>query len=411
MDYIPRRLTDPLLRALADTPVVVLQGVRQCGKTTLAREIIERHRPATYLTFDDPSLLLSARQDPLGFIDAIEGPVVLDEVQRAPGLFPALKLAVDRDRRPGRFLLTGSAQLLLLPHVADALVGRMETATLWPFAQQEIVTADKDFISAAFSGARVRRPDLELSWSQLVGLVTTGGFPEAVGRASDRRSAWFAAYVSASLDRSVRDVADIEGLTLMPRLLALIAGRTGGLISYADLARGLRVPESTVRRYVAHLEVANIVLRLPAWATNVSVRVAKSPKLHLVDSGLLAHLLGADEDRIRTQPDLLGPVVETFVVNELVRQRSFSAVRCELFHFRSRSAGEVDVVIEGPGGAVVGIEVKAAGAVQAKDARGLVTLREQIGSRFTRGFVLYAGDSVVPLGERIQAIPIAALWS
>jgi predicted AAA+ superfamily ATPase len=168
---------------------------------------------------------------------------------------------------------------------------------------------------------------------------------------------------------------------------------------------------STVRRYVAHLEVADVVQRLPAWATNVSVRVAKSPKLHLVDSGLLAHLLGVDEARVGVQPEALGPLVETFVVSELFRQRSFSATRCELFHFRSRSAGEVDVVLEGPGGTIVGIEVKASESVQARDARGLATLRDAAGARFVRGIVLYAGDNVLPLGERLVAAPISALWS
>jgi predicted AAA+ superfamily ATPase len=389
----------------------VLQGVRQCGKTTLAREITKRYRPAAYLTLDDPSVLARAREDPLGFVNAIVGPVVLDEVQRAPELFPSIKLAVDRDRQPGRFLLTGSAQLLLLPHVADALVGRMEPTTLWPFAQQEIGGTDTDFITAAFSGGRTKAPADRPSRAQLFERVMVGGFPEAVSRTPDRRSSWFAAYVATSLDHSIRDVADIEGLTLMPRLLALIAARTGGLVNYADLARGLRLPESTVRRYVAHLEVADLVQRLPAWATNVGVRVAKSPKLHLVDSGLLAHLLGVDEARAGVQPETLGPLLETFVVNELFRQRSFSATRCDLFHFRSRSAGEVDIVLEGPGGTIVGIEVKASDSMQARDARGLATLRDEAGSRFVRGLVLYTGDNVLPLGDRLEAAPVAALWS
>lgn len=411
MDYIPRHLTERVVTALSDTPVVVLQGVRQCGKSTLAREITRRRHPATYITLDEPGVLLRAREDPMSFVNSLEGPVVLDEVQRALGLFVCIKLAVDRDRQPGRFLLTGSAQTQLLPHVAHELVGRVAFTTLWPFSQGEIDGTAKDFITTAFQPGKLQRTASPRSRSDLLQKAFRGGFPEAVGRSEKRRPDWFSSYVATSLERSVRDVADIEGLARMPGLLALLAARSGGLVNYADLARSLRLPETTVRRYVAYLEVAAVVHRLPAWATNVAVRVVKAPKLHLVDSGLLANVLGMDAARLAAQPELAGPLLETFVVDELFRQQSFSETRCTLSHFSTRSAGEVDIVVEGPGGAIVGIEVKAADTATTADARGLLTLRDEAGERFVRGLVLYTGEHWLSLGDKIEAAPIASLWA
>jgi predicted AAA+ superfamily ATPase len=410
MDYVPRQLTERVVTSLSDTPVVVLQGVRQCGKSTLAREITRRQHPASYLTLDDPSVLLRAQEDPMTFINGLEGPVVLDEVQRALGLFVCITLSVDRDRRPGRFLLTASAQTEMLPHVADELVGRVAFTTLWPFSRGELAGTAKDFITAAFKPGRLERTGGRATRRELLRSAQVGGFPEAVARRSPRRADWFASYLATSLERSIRDVADIDGLAQMPRLLALLAARTGGLVNYADLARSLRLPETTVRRYTAYLEMVAVVQRLPAWATNVSVRVAKAPKLHLVDSGLLAHLLDLDDARLATQPELGGPLLETFVVNELFRQQSFSATRCTLSHFRTRSAGEVDVVLEGPGGAIVGIEVKASDTVASADARGLRTLRDEAEERFVRGLVLHTGEHWLSLGDRIEAAPICAVW-
>ena len=411
MDYVPRHLTERIVTALSDTPVVVLQGVRQCGKSTLAREITRRLHPARYITLDEPGVLLRAREDPMSFVNSLEGPVVLDEVQRALGLFVCIKLAVDRDREPGRFLLTGSAQTQLLPHVANELVGRVAFTTLWPFSQGEIDGTSNDFIASAFQPGKLQRTTAPLSRAELLQRALRGGFPEAVARSGPRRPDWFSNYVATSLERSIRDVADIDGVARMPGLLALLAARSGGLINYADLARSLRLPETTVRRYVAYLEVAAVVHRLPAWATNVSVRVVKAPKLHLVDSGLLANVLDVDAAGLAAQPELAGPLLETFVVNELLRQQSFSATRCTLSHFRTRSAGEVDVVMEGPGGAIVGIEVKAADTATSADARGLLTLRDQAGERFVRGLVLYTGEQWLPLGDKIEAAPIGSLWA
>ena len=411
MDYVPRQITDRVVTALSDTPVVVLQGVRQCGKSTLAREITRRRHPATYITLDEPGVLLRAREDPMSFVNSLEGPVVLDEVQRALGLFVCIKLAVDRDRRPGRFLLTGSAQTQMLPHVAHELVGRVELATLWPFSQGEIDGTAKDFITTAFQPGRLQRAASPLSRGDLLKRALQGGFPEAVGRSERRRPDWFSGYVATSLERSVRDVADINGIARMPGLLALLAARSGGLVNYADLARSLRLPETTIRRYVAYLEIAAMVHRLPAWGTNVSVPVVKAPKLHLVDSGLLANVLGMDAARLAAQPELAGPLLETFVVDELFRQQSFSETRCTLSHFRTRSVGEVDIVVEGPGGAIVGIEVKAADTATSADARGLATLRDHAGERFVRGLVLYTGEHWLSLGDRIEAAPIASLWA
>ena len=404
----PRNVRRTLKLALTDTPVVALLGPRQSGKSTLVRALAPDR---AYVTLDEEPMLRTAREDPIGFIAALPTRVTLDEVQRAPGLLLAIKVAVDRDRRPGRFLLTGSAQTQMLPHVAHELVGRVAFTTLWPFSQGEIDGTAKDFITAAFRPGRLQRTASPPGRGDLLRRALRGGFPEAVGRSAPRREEWFSSYVATSLERSVRDVADIEGIARMPGLMALLAARSGGLVNYADLARGLRLPETTVRRYVAYLEVAAVLHRLPAWATNTSVRVVKAPKLHLVDSGLLANVLGIDAARLAAQPELAGPLLETFVVDEIFRQQSFSKTRCTLSHFRTRSAGEVDIVIEGPGGDIVGIEVKAADTATTADARGLLTLRDEAGDRFVRGLVLYTGEHWLSLGDKIEAAPIASLWA
>lgn len=406
---LARHAAAPLRTALADRPAVLLHGARQTGKTTLVRAVAEEVG-AQYVTLDDLTMLSAARSDPAGFLAGFAKPLVLDEVQRAPELLLAIKAAVDRKRTPGRFLLTGSANVLLLPQVAESLAGRMEIVNLWPFSQGEIEGAGEGFIAAAFGDAPPvlsrRSPS-----APLTDRVLRGGYPEAFPiQSAERRRAWFDAYVTSILQRDVRDLARIEGLTELPRLLALLAARPMAQLNYADLSRGIGLPQSTLKRYFALLEAVFLVRLLPPWHTNIGKRLVKTPKVLLTDTGLAAHLMGIDGARLADDRGLFGGLLESFVAMELVKQAGWSVDPPALYHFRTHEGDEVDLVLERRGGAVVGIEVKSAATVTATDFKGLRALAEAAGRRFRRGIVLYTGAEVVPFGAGLFALPVEALW-
>lgn len=407
---IRRYAAGRLRQALGDRPVVLLHGARQTGKTTLCQALAAADHPARYVTFDALTALSAARGDPAGFLAGIEGPVVLDEVQRVPDLFVAIKAAVDRDRRPGRFLLTGSANVLLVPRLSESLAGRMEIVTLWPLSQGEIEGRLEGFIDTTFAESL---PDMSSSVGHepVVARVLKGGFPEpiAIGSAA-RRSAWFDAYLTTILGRDVRDLANIEGLTDLPRLLSLIAARPMALLNYAELGRSAGLAQTTLKRYFALLEAVFLVRTLPPWHANISKRLVKMPKVLLSDTGLAAHLMGVDDARIGKDRALLGGLLEAFVTMEITKQAGWSASAPTLHHFRTHDDEEVDLVLERRSGALVGIEVKSAATVTNADFKGLRALAEAAGSHFHRGLVLYTGTDVVPFGPRLHAVPVEALW-
>jgi len=407
-----RHATDALLDALHDTPVVYLQGARQTGKSTLVRAVAERQHPAQYLTLDSAAVLAAALRDPEGFVAGLERPVVIDEVQRAPSLALAIKAAVDTDRRPGQFLLTGSASVMSLPALSDSLAGRMELHTLWPFSQGELADVRETFVDRVFA-ERLMSPDTAPDTEEsLVDRICTGGYPEIQTRRSHaRRQAWFDSYVDAILQRDVRDLANIERLSEIPRLLALLASRAGELLNFADSGRTLGIPQTTLKRYLALMEMTFLVRLMPAWFSNLGKRLAKAPKLLLTDTGLLTHLIEADEGRLRRNRTLLGHVLENFVAMELIKQLGWSERRCRLFHFRTESGAEVDLVLEDRAGRLVGVEVKSATSVRQEDFRGLETLARLSGDRFMRGVVLCTGPAVVPFGRNLFALPVSQLWA
>lgn len=412
---IQRHLVPSLRDALADTPVVLLSGARQVGKSTLAEGLAAEGfggaETARVVTLDDATVLAAAEADPDGFVRSLEGPVVIDEVQRSPGLFRALKATVDADRRPGRFLLTGSADVLTLPRVSESLAGRMEVLTLWPLSQGELEGRPERFVDAVFGealppaveGAPVTPADLRRR-------VVRGGYPEAVARASaDRRGRWFASYVTTILQRDVRDLANVEGLTQMPRLLQLLAARTGSLLNYSEVSRASGLPNSTLKRYTALLEATYLFRTLPAWSANLTKRLVKAPKAVVTDTGLAAELVGVGE--VGGPGEMAwGGLLETFVAMELEKQRGWATRRVAPFHFRTVRGEEVDVVLEAASGALVGVEVKAAARVGPGDFAGLRALEAARPSAFVRGVVLYGGTEVVPFGERLHAVPVSALW-
>ena len=410
---IRRHITDGLLQALGDTPVVLVNGARQAGKSTLAQSA-EIGGGRQYLTFDDPGVLAAAKRDPNGFIAGLNTPVTLDEVQRVPELFPAIKIAVDRRREAGRFLLTGSAKVLLLPKLSESLAGRLEVLTLWPFSQGEISGVREEFIDALFA----KRPawpvekSRALGRTELLDKALAGGYPPVLARQSAaRRKAWFQSYVVTILQRDVRDLANIADLTAVPRLLSLVATRAGSLLNFADLSRGLGLPQTTLKRYFALLEATFLVQLLQPWATNLGKRVIQTQKAYLNDTGLLAHLLGLTLKRLELEPGLAGSVLENFVLMEMRKQSAWSEVQPQFFYWRTASGQEVDIVLEDNAGRLVGVEVKASSTLAGGDVRGLQALADTAGKRWVRGVVLYTGTEVIPFASNLHGVPLAALWA
>jgi uncharacterized protein len=407
---IPRNLAPVLQEALSDRPVVLVNGARQVGKSTLVQSQADGER-AQYLTLDDATVLAAVARDPGGFVAGLDGPVILDEIQREPRLFPAIKMAVDRDRRPGRFLLTGSADVFLLPTVSESLAGRMEILTLWPLSQGELAGVREDFVDALFAPEPPSAALPPLDRAELFRRVVQGGFPELAGRiAAPRHRAWFRSYVTTILQRDVRDLSNIDDLSALPRLLTLLAARATTLLNYSELSRSAGIPATTLKRYFLLLEATFLLQTLPAWSANLSRRLVKSPKILLADSGLLASLLGIDGERLDEEPRLVGPLLENFALLEIRKQIGWSRSQPRMFHYRTQAGQEVDLLLEDDRGRVAGIEVKAGGTVQEKDVRVLLDLAETLGKKFTRGVVLYTGDRVVPFSEKVLAVPIQALW-
>jgi len=410
----PRHITFLLTQALSDTPVVVINGARQSGKSTLVKSLAGPDAtPRRYLTMDDAAILNAAQSDPTGFINGLNGPVTLDEVQRAPELFLPIKAAVDRDRQPGRFLLTGSADVMALPGMADSLAGRMEVLSLWPLSAAEVadradINRADTLFSADWSALRLPPCDQQV----LITHLLCGGFPDAVSRTTvSRRTAWFDAYVQAMLQRDVRDLAHLEQLTEIPNLLQLLATRSATLLNFAELSRTAGLAQSTLKRYFALLEMLFLVVRVPPWEHNPGKRLVKAPKVFLPDSGLLCHLLGTTPASLAAKPGLPGAAVETFVLSELLKHVAFSRQGLTLWHYRTQSNIEVDFILEDRLGHITGIEVKASATVDTKDFKGLRHLNDTESAHFQRGIVLYAGREVVPFGANLWAVPLSLWWS
>ena len=404
----PRNLEPALLEALSDSPVVFLNGARQTGKSTLVRGI---SKGARYLTFDDGEVLAAAKGDPRGFLAGLDGPVILDEVQRVPELFLPLKAEVDRDRKPGRFLLTGSANAMVLPRLSDALTGRMEVLTLWPLSQGEIGRRREGLIDLLFDPEAKLPTVAPLSRDALWERVVRGGYPEPLARDQpERRRAWVNSYITTLIERDVRDLSDIDDRTQLPRLLGLLAARAASLLNYAELSRSLGIPQSTLKRYLALLEAVFLAHRVPPWSGILGKRLVKAPKVFLIDTGLAAGLLGADSERLSADGSLSGPILENFVMAELAKQSWWSRVKPRLYHMRTQTGFEVDFVLEDARGRCVGVEVKA-GSVGPGDFKGLKLFAEALGKRFVRGIVLYGGRETVPFAKDLHALPIQGLWA
>lgn len=408
MSLFPRNLKRKILTAAQDTPVIMVNGARQTGKSTLMHMLFPTNSPA-YVTLDDMHTLGLARSGPQAFVESLSERVILDEIQRVPELLLPIKLSVDRNRKPGRFFITGSANVLSLPKVSESLAGRIEIHTLWPLSQGEIRGKREGFIDALFNDEKL--PAVKpVTILDVLTLATTGGYPDVQNRTVDRHTGWYKSYISSLMERDVRDLSNIEQLTALPNLLALLASRSGALLNNSDLSRSLELPLTTLKRYLSLLKLLFLVVPVRPWFGNFGKRLIKVPKIYLNDTGLLCQLLECDVQAISANGTLMGAVFENFIVMELIKQLTWSQTRAKIFHFRTVNGQEVDVVLEAADGRIVGIECKAATTIKAETFKGLKALQEMAGDKFHRGIVLYTGSNILGFAEDMQAVPASALW-
>lgn len=407
----PRHAEKAVRVALEEARVVLLQGARQAGKSTLMRIITGGMSNVTTRTLDDPDMRSAAIADPKGFVDE-PGLLAIDEIQRVPELLLAIKADVDERPRRGRFFLTGSARVFGLKSVPDALPGRVQTVELWPFSQGEVDQARDGFVDAVFQHGPGLRHSTTVARADYAERLVRGGFPEAVNRPRpSSRSRYFSAYLDDLVEREITEIGEIERLPELHAVLRLLAARAGSLLVIDPIASDARLSAATTRRYVALLEQVFLVKRLPAWSRNVSTRATATPKVFFVDSGVAAHLVN-QTPRTLLEPtnNAFGPLLESFVAAEISRQLSWNDEPIELSHYRTRDKVEVDLVLEHPHRGVVGIEVKAAATVRQDDFRGIRHLAERVGSDFVVGIVFYSGQQTLSFGPNLLAMPISALW-
>jgi hypothetical protein len=403
----PRPLKHRIAEAMTDTPVVLVTGPRQAGKTTLVRELASPQQK--YITLDDELTLQAARHDPVGLIRGLDC-AIIDEVQRAPELLLAIKKTVDEDRRPGRFLLTGSANLMLLPKVADSLAGRMETLTLLPLSQSEIQGGTANWLDCVFA-AVLPEITVPLIGDALIDTVLRGGYPEAVSRITPRRRAtWARQYVDALIQRDVSDIAEVGRLDQLPQFLAGLAQTAGQLCNYSQLGGQMGMDHKTAARYIGIFEQMFLLDRIAPWANNQLSRIVKTPKLQFIDSGLLAALLELNPTMIQQDRTGFGHLLESFVYGELRKHAATSDGRYRFSFYRDHDQLEVDLVLENAQRQVIGVEVKASATVRASDFRGLKHLASLSGSKFKMGVILYDGTQTLPFGDHLWIAPISTLW-
>lgn len=391
-------------------PAVFLQGARQVGKTTLARQMVERGLYDAYYTLDDPTILEAARRDPTQFARDLPARAVIDEVQRAPELLLPLKMRIDSERAQVRFLLTGSASPLALPQVADALVGRMAILTMYPLSQGELTGVRESWIARAFAG-EFRAKHYDATPESLWQRVHRGGYPVAVALGEPSlRSEWLRSYTDTLLTRDIRTLADIGRTAELTRLMQLLASLSCQILNLSNLSRESGIAYTTLQRYMALLETLMVVVRVPPWYANLSKQLLKSPRVMLNDTGLALALLHKSSETLVSEPHLRGRMLENFVGMELLKQISYSDYSARLYHLRSTKGEEIDFVLEDGQGRLLGVEVKASATVRADDFKRLEAFRRLLGAQWAGGVVFYLGEQAIPFGEGQWALPLASLW-
>ena len=410
-----RTLETSMQTSLEHAPVIFLAGPRQAGKSTLMQQLAKKFPHMNYLTFDDITTLTAAQHDPAGFIAGLTCPVILDEIQMVPEIFRVLKQQVDNMRllqsgQNGKFLLTGSANIMALPGLADALVGRMQIFTLYPFSVNEVLASTSNFISAIFK-QNISWQKNSFAQNTVLDLIKAATFPEISLTANIKRTSWFTAYLNTLLQRDVKNIVEIEKISALPLLIKVIAARAGGLLNDASLARDAGLNVMTFRRYRTVLTQMFLIHSVPPWYKNIGKRLVKAPKLYFLDTCLLAHILGVDLDSVQQhKPELFGHILENFVASEILKQLTVIE-DIAMHHYRTHDNKEVDFVLEKQNGDIVGIEVKSTMNVAISDFAGLKDLQASVGAQFIKGIVLYLGHDTIPFGNNLFAVPIHFLWS
>lgn len=409
LKFYPRYILPRILEALQDSPVVLIQGPRQSGKTTLVKKIGEQEG-YTYFSFDNDIQRNAAKTDPIGYVADLPDRVILDEVQKVPEIFTSLKASIDQRREAGRFILTGSAHVLLVPKLSDSLAGRMEIIRLHPFSQAELGGDSTNFLENLFRGRFLKNPLDQRLGKTLADLLVSGGFPVPLQRSTHRRRiAWYKNYIDTLVQRDVRELSKISLLDTLPRLLTIAAGQTARLLNVSNLASPFQVSRPTVREYLTLLSKIFLLEELPPWHNNRLKRLVKTPKLHITDTGIICALLGLDATMLRQDRAIYGQILETFIYQELRRIASWQEELYTFSYYRDKDKVEVDIVLESEG-KLAGIEVKASSTVGSKDFTGLRRLSHITGPRFTSGVVLYDGEMLVPFGESLYAVPISRFF-
>ena len=412
MSHIKRHTRDRLLEALNVSPVVFLNGPRQAGKSTLVQSIAQKDYPAEYVTFDSTTQMAAAASSPESYLRERKGALIIDEVQLVPEIFRALKVVVDELRLEhpklkGRFLLTGSANIMALPKLSDPLVGRMSVLTLYPLAASEALGGKGNFIERLFN----KDFEADSAKHKLADIIRLATYPEISGSEKLERTTWFDGYLTTILQRDVRALAEIEKLSTLPNLLRILANRTGGLVNDADIARDAGLNPVTSRNYKILLKMLFLTFELAPWSRNIGKRLVKSPKGYMSDTLLLCHLMQYElSDLEQNRPELFGHVLENFVATELLKLMTFQNDKMDLYHFRTSDNKEVDFVLEKSNGQLAAVEVKQRDSVSKADFKGLEELQRLAGHDFICGIVLYRGRDVVPFGQNLWAVPVSNLW-
>lgn len=409
-----RNLTYAIAEALEDTPVIVLNGARQVGKSTLCKQLLEEEvLKAQLVTLDDPTTLSAAQSDPLGFLEGLSKHLIIDEVQRAPELLLSIKKLIDEDRTKRRIILTGSVDVMSLPKIADSLAGRIEIHNLWPFSRDEIKDEKSGFINALIS-KEGRFITSKTSWKEVIEMIVEGGYPEVQTRKTQsRKSKWFESYIISVLQKDIRELANIEGLAQIPNVLQLIAARVGSTINLSDISRLSGVKNTTLQRYMALLEYVFLIVKIPSWTPNFEGQFVKSPKVFLNDTGLLSHLRGEGINSLIENRSKAGAFFENFVVLEIIKQLSWSDHYLKPYHFSIHKGAEVDLVLEDKNKELYGIEIKSSATLTEGDFKDLKRLAELSGDKFKKGIILYTGDQLLAGfgGKNLYAVPVSALWN
>jgi uncharacterized protein len=408
--HYKRYSKNAIKEALLDTPVVFIMGARQSGKTTLVKELTDGNWK--FANLDNQAQLAAIEQDPVGFIKEHAGrSIAIDEIQRLPELLLVIKESVDEDRRPGRFLLTGSANALVLPRVLDSLAGRIETILLNPLSECEINNTKPSFLQTILQlkAPQVKNPtDKEC----LIRRVVSGCFPEPLQRKTEERTAaWYEQYTNSLVQKDMADLDAIDHPDKMLELLQLAAYYSGKLINFNELGAKLGLSAATTRKYLSLIEQLFLLRKLPAWHTNEYKRLVKTPKLHLTDTGLVCAIRDIDSRRLISDPTKLGPLLETFVINELKKQGVWLRKKISFYHYRDKDKVEVDCIIENADRDCFAIEVKASATIVNSDFKGLRRFKDIAKDRFKIGLLLYCGEQTLSFGDGLFAVPVSALWA